>query len=211
MTLAVVKLGGSSTFEPELRLWTEALAASGRPLVVVPGGGPFADQVRHAQKRVGFSDRAAHNMAILAMDQFGCILLDMSERFSPARTTDQISRALDRDQIPVWLPSSMVIGRKDIAASWDVTSDSLASWLAGQLGAGALLLIKQTRDISGGDRLSDLAKRGIVDPMLASTLPADIDLYIAGPKDVPTARGLLAAGSLPGVRIGLPASVEQSG
>lgn len=207
MTLAVVKLGGSSIFQPELAQWVDALAASDQPLVIVPGGGPFADQVRCAQKQLGFSDRAAHDMAVLAMEQFGYVLLDMCTRFSPARTAKEISRALDCGQIPVWLPSSMIIGRPDIPASWDVTSDSLAAWLAGQLGADALLLVKQTHDFSHDDCFPDLAERGIVDPMLASMLPGDINLYVAGPKDVPETHGH----TLPGVRIGIHAFAEQSG
>ena len=40
-----------------------------RPLLIVPGGGPFADAVRAQDDRLGLSDEAAHWMAVLAMDQ----------------------------------------------------------------------------------------------------------------------------------------------
>ena len=80
MRPAVVKLGGSTASAAGMDAWIAALAGSGLPLVIVPGGGPFADQVRQAQKRLGFSDGAAHAMAILAMDQFGHVILDRDER-----------------------------------------------------------------------------------------------------------------------------------
>ncbi len=38
-------------------------------LLIVPGGGPFADAVRAQDERLGLSDQAAHWMAVLGMDQ----------------------------------------------------------------------------------------------------------------------------------------------
>ncbi len=37
-------------------------------VVIVSGGGPFADQVRDAQKRWKFNDQQAHQIALHAMD-----------------------------------------------------------------------------------------------------------------------------------------------
>jgi len=131
MRLAVVKLGGSTAHGEEMLVWLAALAASRLPLVVVPGGGPFADQVRAAQGRLGFSDRAAHAMALLAMEQFGQIILDRHRRFAAALSQGDVERALTEDRIPVWLPSSMVLADPGIEATWNVTSDALAHGLPG--------------------------------------------------------------------------------
>src|SRR5262249_34381680 len=57
-------------FSSNLKNWIDAVAAGAGRVVVVPGGGPFADAVRTAQARMGFDDRAAHRMALLAMDQY---------------------------------------------------------------------------------------------------------------------------------------------
>ena len=46
----VVKLGGSFAFSVHLRAWIEAIAACAGRVVIVPGGGPFADTVRAAQQ-----------------------------------------------------------------------------------------------------------------------------------------------------------------
>ena len=66
--LTVIKLGGSHAFAPQLKDWIGAVAAQAGRIVLVPGGGPFADAVRDAQARMGFDDGAAHRMALLAME-----------------------------------------------------------------------------------------------------------------------------------------------
>ena len=73
----VVKLGGSYAFSTHLKDWIDAIAACPGLVVVAPGGGPFADVVRMAQPKMGFDDHAAHQMALLAMDQYGCVLANL--------------------------------------------------------------------------------------------------------------------------------------
>jgi dihydroneopterin aldolase len=96
----------------------------------------------------------------------------------------------------------MALGAADIPASWDVTSDSLAAWLTGRIGAEALLLVKQTQAFSAEDSIIDLVERRIVDAAFAAMLPDGIDLVLAGPADAAGAGRALAAGRLPGIRIG---------
>ncbi|RWE70328.1 (5-formylfuran-3-yl)methyl phosphate synthase [Mesorhizobium sp.] len=201
---SVVKLGGSTVHAAEMESWIAALAGSKLPIVIVPGGGLFADQVRETQFRMDFSDTAAHAMAILAMEQFGQVILDRDERLAPARSLEEMVRALDEGRVPVWLPSSLALSAPDIPASWDITSDSLAAWLAGKLGANTLLLIKQTGAFFGSDTIDGLAVRGIVDAGFAAMLPDGVDFHLAGPKDAAEAGALLASGNLPGIRIAAP-------
>ncbi len=205
MRRAAVKLGGSTAYDAQMDVWIAALAGSALPLVIVPGGGPFADQVRDSQKRIGFSDLAAHAMAILAMDQFGHIILDRDERLVPARSFEDIEHALDAGRIPVWLPSALAIPAPDIRASWDLTSDSLAAWLAGKVGANELLLIKQTSDFSEQDDIASLTARGVLDPGFSFVLAAGVGLYLACPKDAALAGGQLSASILPGTKVQLAA------
>jgi aspartokinase-like uncharacterized kinase len=207
----VVKLGGSTADHKEMDVWTAALAGASLPLVIVPGGGAFADQVRDEQNRLGFSDAAAHAMAILAMDQFGHVILDRHGRFSAARSPKEIEQALADGKIPVWMPSAMAIPASDIPTSWDVTSDSLAAWLTGRLSAQALLLVKQSRAFTEHDGVADLMARGIVDVHFATMLPAGVDLLIAGPQDAATAAATLSSGRLPGVNISHAASQKKAG
>ena len=76
---AVLKVGGSLAETPEslTRLCQElSVLAKAHKIVVVPGGGKFADTVREFDKTYGLSDVAAHKMAIYAMDQYGLFLSD---------------------------------------------------------------------------------------------------------------------------------------
>lgn len=202
MRRAVVKLGGSTAWEAERGVWIEAFAASSLPLVIVPGGGPFANQVRAAQKSMGFSDKAAHAMAILAMDQFGYVILDHGRNLVPAWSVGDIEHALGEHRIPVWLPSTLTIAAPDIRASWDITSDALAAWLANKLEADGLLLVKQSCAFSERDDIAGLTARGILDPAFDAMLPAGIEFRLAGPRDTANAAAILAEGKLPGIRIG---------
>jgi dihydroneopterin aldolase len=197
----IVKLGGSTARAAEMENWIAALASSKLPIVIVPGGGQFADQVRESQIYMDFSDTAAHAMAILAMEQFGQVILDRHERLVPARSLEEMVRAWAEGKVPVWLPSSLALPAPDIPASWDMTSDSLAAWLAGKLGAKALLLIKQTGAFFGSDTIDSLTARGVVDAGFAAMLPDGVDVHLAGPKDAAEAGALLAAGNLPGIAI----------
>lgn len=210
MTSLVVKLGGSNAASLELDLWLSTLAGSGQPIVIVPGGGPFADFIRESQPKLGFSDKAAHAMAILAMEQFGHLLLDRRPDLAIARTLDELKNAACRKRPVLWTPVSLALDANDIAVSWEVTSDSLAAWLAGQLGCSALLLVKQI-DVEPGSVVEDLAEIGIVDPVLPSMLPSNVELHIAGPAAAAGAAAELAAGRVPGVRIERHAAMRKTG
>jgi aspartokinase-like uncharacterized kinase len=166
----VVKLGGSLHDSPDLRRWLKVISESEAPVVIVPGGGPFADAVRQAQKRLKFSDAAAHHMALLAMEQYGRAIADMEPLVQTADTSRSIGGCLRRGHKPVWLPVRMVLGRADIPESWDVTSDSLALWLAQRLNARGLLLVKSARLPGASASAKGLTSRGIVDAAFPSML-----------------------------------------
>jgi len=159
----VVKLGGSFARSRHLAGWVDVLANCGGRSVVVPGGGPFADVVRHTQAKIGFSDAAAHHLALLAMEQFGRALASLSPNFCVADSAAAIRRVLRAGDVPIWLPTKMVLRRPEILSSWDVTSDSLAAWLAGNIGAKQLVLVKHGGQFDDPVRAIDLVARGIVD------------------------------------------------
>lgn len=197
----VVKLGGSTARGATLDRWLAAIAQASAPTVVVPGGGPFADQVRATQHALGFSDRAAHAMAILAMEQFAEIILDRGGRFVAAATPAQLETALAAGRIAVWLPSAMALAAPAIPVSWDVTADLLGAWLAGRVGAEDLLLIKQSAAIAADADVAALARRGLVDACLPAMLPRRTRLRLAGPQHLGEAGRIFAAGGLPGVAV----------
>jgi 5-(aminomethyl)-3-furanmethanol phosphate kinase len=198
----VVKLGGSFAFSEHLRNWIEALAACAGQVVIVPGGGPFADAVRLAQTRMGFNDQAAHQMAVLAMDQYGRALASFNGALTPAGSVSAIRQHLDADRVPVWMPSIMVLSASDIAQLWDVTSDSLAAWLAGRLGAERMFLVKHAKDLPARAALKDLIAAGIVDEAFPRHLKESAAAaFILGPCDYTAAISAIRSGATAGIPV----------
>jgi len=160
--LRVVKLGGSLLAAGLLPQCLMQLAGFAGRVVVVPGGGLFADQVRSAQRQYGFDDNNAHYMAVLAMQQMAYLIHGMDSRF---RIMPAIDGRCD-DGLQVWAPQIDELDAAGIPAGWEVTSDSLAAWAARQLAADELLLVKacpvpQTN-------LQTLQVLGILDPAFLS-------------------------------------------
>jgi aspartokinase-like uncharacterized kinase len=200
--LIIVKLGGSHAFSQHLGAWLDAFALVAGRVVIVPGGGPFADTVRTAQPAMGFNDHAAHRMALLAMEQFGCSLAGLRPSLKLAESAAAIRAAVRAGAVPVWAPARMVLEAKDVPASWDVTSDSLAAWLAGALGAKLLLLVKSGEAPQGPVRAADLAARGVVDACFPRFLAASgAQAYLGGPSDHATFAAAVRSGSMVGVKI----------
>lgn len=127
MNPLVIKLGGSLiTSVPELVQVFRAHAHA--PLLIVPGGGPFADLVRTFSP----PDEEAHWMAVAAMEQFGWYIASHG-----LHKTDIL-------QIPssphVFLPYRVLREYDPLPHSWEVTSDTIAAWIAHTMGADLLLL-----------------------------------------------------------------------
>ncbi len=139
----VVKVGGSLETAPGLGDLLALLVEYGHSrIVIVPGGGRFADRVRSGQAELNLSDEAAHVMAILAMEQFAGVLCGLNPNLHPIVHTGEIGAINNKAAIPVWLPAELLTGQPDIPVSWQVTSDSLALWFAGKIDADALILVK---------------------------------------------------------------------
>jgi aspartokinase-like uncharacterized kinase len=191
--MIVLKLGGSLAEGDGLRSSLDAVSFAGGGTVIVPGGGAFADAVRREQRRLGFSERAAHRMALLAMEQYGEILIDRMPALMPSRTIAEMRRAATARRVAVWFPAAMALADCSVPESWDVTSDSLAAWLARQLGAQALVLVKSVAAPRPLDPAA-LAAQGLVDAAFPRFTEArDFALEWVGPGDEGRLRRLLAA------------------
>ncbi|MFZ2405613.1 MAG: uridylate kinase [Methylobacter sp.] len=160
----VIKLGGSLSRSDTLVSCLNAVEKNyrGRAAVIVPGGGAFADQVRLAQQHWQFDDNTAHHMALLAMQQMALLFKGLNPGFAIAHTVGAIRKQLDRQKTVIWSPDIIELDNAGIEASWDITSDSLAAWLAKTLPASELILIKSAA-IDANLSLQQLAEQGIVD------------------------------------------------
>ena len=136
----VVKVGGSLCRDQGVleRLCDELNEMGG--ILVVPGGGEFADTVRGIDREFGLEPGVAHKLAILAMQQTGMLI---GEFFG--------GEIID---------CATLLDDENLKASWDVTSDSIAAYIAKERGAKRLIILKDvdgvfTADPKKGDATAD--------------------------------------------------------
>lgn len=164
----VVKIGGSLNRDALLPRWLELLATLGRGrVVVVPGGGAFADQAREAQRHWDFDDVAAHNMAVLGMAQTAMMLRGLAPALEPALREADLRRVLRQGGTALWLPLQLLREQPDELTSWEVSSDSLALWLARRLNAERLVLVKSC-EIAPDRSFAALGEAGVLDARFAA-------------------------------------------
>jgi 5-(aminomethyl)-3-furanmethanol phosphate kinase len=206
--LTVVKVGGGLG-DGALPGLCAALGELGErhPLLVVPGGAGFADAVRDADRRFGLSAAASHRMAILGMEQFGWLLGDLIPGAVRCADLAQVRAGRTTVLLPAALPL-------DLPASWDVTSDSIAAWVADRVGAGRLVLVKAVDGLFAdwpprGEPLARLTVAelaalppGGVDEHLPTMLgSARFETWVISGRDPARLAELLERGTTAGTRI----------
>jgi len=208
--LTVVKVGGGlgrASGDDALRGLCRTLGDLGRrhPLLVVPGGADFADAVREADRRFGLSAAAAHRMAILGMEQFGWLLGDLIPGAVRCAGLAQVRAGRATVLLPAALPLDA------LPASWSVTSDSIAAWVADRAGAGRLVLVKEVDGLFAdwpprGEPLANPTvaelRGGGVDEHLPTLLErARFETWVIGGRDPARLVELLDRGTTAGTRI----------
>ena len=192
---AVLKVGGSLGRGHDLLPLCREIGRLGarHRLLVVPGGGESADVVRDQYRRFGLSETTAHRMALLAMDQYGCLLAGLTP--GSVLSTDILSarQAAQSGRVPILLPASLLIQADPLPHSWQVTSDAIAAWVAGLAQASRLILLKDVDGLYSADpaegstgrllpqlSVEELAgHRGGVDEYLAVVLAStDVETWV---------------------------------
>jgi aspartokinase-like uncharacterized kinase len=169
----VVKIGGGLAAIPgALNAACSAVADLARRhrVVVIPGGGPFADAVREFDRLEGLGDDTAHWMAILAMDQYAHGLAQRIDRAVLVEEPGGIGPALGAGRPAVLAPYRWMRSADVLPHSWDATSDSVAAFIAGALDAAHLVLVKPR----------DGPAEGMVDGCFLLVLPADLPWTVIG-------------------------------
>jgi len=208
--LTVVKVGGGLG-DDALPALCSTLGELGErhPLLVVPGGASFADAVREADRRFGLHAQTSHRMAILGMEQFGWLLSELI----PGAVTSADLAPPGAGRATVLLPAALPLDA--LPASWDVTSDSIAAWVAAWVGAGRLVLVKEVDGLFAdwpprGEPLARLTvaelaalRTGGVDAYLPTLLEgAQFETWVIGGRDPARLVELLERGKTVGTRIG---------
>lgn len=153
----VIKIGGSISRADALPSLCRAVGRLGREhaLLVIPGGGEFADTVRACDRRYQLDDTTAHWMAILAMEQYGYLLAEKIPGAIVVRHPDE-ARAVSRSRrVSLLLPFDLLHGLDPLPHSWEVTSDSIAAWVAASVKASQLILLKDVDGLCSSDPRQD--------------------------------------------------------
>jgi 5-(aminomethyl)-3-furanmethanol phosphate kinase len=172
--ISVIKVGGGLTAVPgalERVCTAVAEVARHHRVLVIPGGGPFADTVRKLQTGLGVSEDAAHWMAILAMDQYACVLAEKISGCILLEEPGEVSE-ISAGRPGILAPSRWMRSADVLPHTWDVTSDSIAAFVAGALDAVQLILVKPT---AAGDAL---------DSYFPSALPSDLPYHLLGAEEI---------------------------
>ncbi len=141
--MIVVKIGGSLYDHPQLGPGLRAFLESlGEPVLLVPGGGGFADAVRKLDALHHLSEEHSHWLALQAMNLAGNFLKSLG-------ISATILNAVEFES--------------ELPQTWNVTSDSIAARAAVIFSATRLILLKSI-DIPLGTSWAEAAERGWVDP-----------------------------------------------
>jgi len=124
--ITVIKLGGSLCRDRRIlaRLCKELNRLDN--IIIIPGGGEFADKIREIDRKFSLNPAISHGLAILAMCQTGLLI----RNFFNGEIFDCTKLLKDENLKP----------------SWDVTSDSIAAYVAINTKAKRLILLK---DVDG--------------------------------------------------------------
>lgn len=149
---AVLKVGGSLMDCVSILINTIDAHArhEGCSVLIVPGGAVFADTIRMFQATTGISDKAAHWMAVLAMEQYAYFLADRTG--APCSDDPGSGQPGATVLLPYRLLRRIDSG---LEHAWDVTSDTISAWVARRSGRR---LIKVT-DVDGIYKEGDLVPR----------------------------------------------------
>jgi 5-(aminomethyl)-3-furanmethanol phosphate kinase len=199
---AVIKVGGSLAQTPEvLRALCVELCqiAEDYKVVVVPGGGRFADAVREFDEKYALPPVVSHRMAILAMDQYGLVLSHLIPESHCINSFKEVKSIREDKKVPVFLPSKLMLHDDSLEVSWDVTSDSIVAYIAHRLHAERVILVTDVNGVFTKDpkkfadaklmsevsvrELLSYAERTCVDKFLPKYLSKNpIDCYVVNGK-----------------------------
>lgn len=146
---AIIKIGGSLEKYPQhLKRLLKSLSylAQFHNIIIVPGGGSFADCVRSAGKTFHLSSQTSHVLAILAMDQYGLVLQELGSNIKSSSNWTKVRNWSLAGTLSIYLPSKNILEKKTLPASWAITSDSISAYIAGENNISNLIFAK---DVDG--------------------------------------------------------------
>ncbi|MBQ2654472.1 MAG: delta 1-pyrroline-5-carboxylate synthetase [Methanobrevibacter sp.] len=133
----VVKIGGSLFPNYAIDL-ADKLENTGS--VIILGGGEFANLIRKYNDEMNFSDEANHWTAIDCMDIIAKLVNDKVESTKLAYSLEEVNEISNDGFTPIFVVSEFLKREDPFECSWDVTSDSIAAYVANCLNANLFIV-----------------------------------------------------------------------
>ena len=133
----VVKIGGSLFPNYAIDLTNQLKNTNS---CIVLGGGEFANLIRKYNDEQDFSDEVNHWTAIDCMDIIAKLVNDKVESAKLAYTIDEVNEISNEGLTPIFVVSEFLKDEDPFECSWDVTSDSIAAYVAHLLNANLLIV-----------------------------------------------------------------------
>ncbi len=133
----VVKIGGSLFPNYAIDL---ANRLKNTNSCIVLGGGEFANLIRKYNDEQNFSEEVNHWTAIDCMDIIAKLVNDKVESAKLAYSIDEVNKISDEGFTPIFVVSEFLRAEDFFECSWDVTSDSIAAYVAHLLNAKLLIV-----------------------------------------------------------------------
>jgi 5-(aminomethyl)-3-furanmethanol phosphate kinase len=152
--VVVVKVGGSLAETPKaLEGLGEFLSkkSSKYHFIVIPGGGRFSDIVRDVDEQFRLPPILSHQMAILAMNQYGLLLSHFIPDSKLTESIEDIKEIAKSGKVSILLPYRPLLDEDPFVPSWNVTSDSIAAYFAVKLGESKVVFLTDVDGIYDKD------------------------------------------------------------
>ncbi|MHA1461308.1 MAG: amino acid kinase family protein, partial [Promethearchaeota archaeon] len=114
-------------------------------IILIPGGGSYANFIRKIDEELKLGDDLAHWMAVYSMNYNG---IELNRKYPNLECIEELNTFQDAQKIfCVFLPYNYLRNNDTLPHSWDVTSDSIALYVANELNLNQCFLIKDVEGI----------------------------------------------------------------
>jgi aspartokinase-like uncharacterized kinase len=195
----VVKVGGSlyewAELGPRLQGFLKLL--SNNQVLLVPGGGRIVDGLRELDRQHQLGEATCHDLALRALSVSARFLRALLGRSVVVESLEECRGAWERGDLPILDCHSFLRATSEretaLPSSWDVTSDSIAAYVARCVGAQRLVLLKSCDDLTRGD-WGQASCNGFVDRWFPRMVGADLAVEVVNLREWQPGEASLPAG-----------------
>ena len=178
----IIKIGGSWIDKVELNELITHLNEYSKfeNIIIVVGGGCFADAVRLVYSGNQMSEKTGHFLALKGTEMFAYIIKEINESILLTNNIESL-KVIDQ-KLKVWMPSEVLKNETSFECSWESTSDSVAAWLHSKVKSNGLVFVKSLIFKKKKYKLKHLQDKNVLDKNVDKYLYKQKNIKIIGPE-----------------------------